>query len=326
MNTKPTAPTSPDAPVAFDSTPRCVLVTGATGFVGQILVRALLKDGHEVIALTRDVARAAGQFDGKVRAIASMDDLPPEQRIDIVINLAGARILGHRWTEARKQALRQSRVALTEKVVDWIGRATHKPMLMLSASAIGYYGIQAIGDDAKLNETAPPQPMFMSDLCREWEEAAAGAARHGVRVECMRFGLVLGHEGALPMMLLPIRMGLGGRLGSGRQWLSWIHVDDLIAGIAHRWRHGLSDRSAPMVGATNFTAPMSVSQLEFSRAAARVWERPCVIPTPGWPMRLALGEQADLLLEGQRVVPLRFAREGFEFRYADIETALRSLR
>ncbi|MEW7850264.1 TIGR01777 family oxidoreductase [Massilia aurea] len=313
-------------PPVFDTTPRCVLVTGATGFVGQNLVRALLKDGHTVIALTRDTDRAAQMFDGQVRAIASMDDLPPDTRVDIVINLAGARILGQRWTEARKRALRQSRVALTDKVVDWIGRASHKPMLLLSASAIGYYGIQAIGDDTKLDESAPPQPMFMSDLCREWEAAAAGAVRHGVPVECMRFGLVLGHEGALPMMLLPIRLGIGGRLGSGRQWLSWIHIDDLVSGIAHRWRLALSDRSAPKVGVTNFTAPIALSQLEFSQAAARVWKRPCVIPTPGWPMRLALGEQADLLLEGQRVVPLRFAREGFVFTYPAIEAALRSLK
>jgi uncharacterized protein (TIGR01777 family) len=228
-------PTSNKAPIVFDKVARCVLVTGATGFVGQHLVRALLQDGHQVIALTRDVARAAGLLGAQVRTIASMDDLPLDHQVDIVVNLAGARILGQRWTDARKAALRQSRVALTEKVVDWIGRASHKPRLLLSASAIGYYGIQRIGDDAKLDEAAPPQPMFMSDLCREWEAAAAGAVRHGVQVECMRFGLVLGEQGALPMMLLPIRLGIGGRLGSGRQWLSWIHIDDLVGGIAHRW-------------------------------------------------------------------------------------------
>jgi uncharacterized protein (TIGR01777 family) len=310
----------------FDEHKRTVLVTGATGFIGQKLVRALLQDGHAVIALTRQPAEATKRFDGKVRCIGSMDTLAPAEAVDVVINLAGARILGPRWSEQRKQVLRRSRVKLTQGVVDWIARAQSKPFLFLSASAIGYYGIQPLGDQAALDESAPPQPIFMSDLCREWEAAAHAAAGHGVQVECMRFGLVLGEQGALPMMLLPIRLGLGGRLGSGRQWLSWIHVDDLVRAIAHRWQRAASaGHAAAGVGATNFTAPECVSQLAFSRLAARILHRPCVMPTPAWPMRLALGEQADLLLEGQRVVPARLEREGFVFRYPGIEEALRSV-
>lgn len=313
----------------FDEHKRTVLVTGATGFIGQQLVRALLQDGHAVIALTRQPQQASARFAGKVRCIGSMDALPAHEAVDVVVNLAGARILGPRWSGKRKETLRRSRVKLTQGVVDWIARASHKPFVMLSASAIGYYGIQPIGDDTALSEAAPPQPVFMSDLCREWEEAAHAAASHGVQVECMRFGLVLGRQGALPMMLLPIRLGLGGRLGSGRQWLSWIHVDDLIRAIAHRWQRAAAQRSLDAgfvadVGATNFTAPECVSQLAFSQRAARILHRPCVLPTPAWPMRLALGEQADLLLEGQRVVPARLEREGFVFRYPGIEDALRS--
>jgi uncharacterized protein (TIGR01777 family) len=313
----------------FDEHKQTVLVTGATGFIGQQLVRALLQDGHAVIALTRQPKAAATRFGGKVRCIASMDELAPVEAIDVVISLAGARILGPRWTDKRKQVLRRSRTGLTQGVVNWIARARSKPFLFLSASAIGYYGIQPIGDQTALDESAPPQPIFMSDLCREWEEAAHAAASHGVQVECMRFGLVLGQQGALPMMLLPIRLGLGGRLGSGRQWLSWIHVDDLVRAIAHRWRRAAAQRDADGfvagIGASNFTAPECVSQLAFSQAAARILHRPCVLPTPGWPMRLALGEQADLLLEGQRVVPARLEREGFVFRYPGIEEALRSV-
>jgi NAD dependent epimerase/dehydratase family enzyme len=129
------------------------------------------------------------------------------------------------------------------------------------------------------------------------------------------------------MMLLPIKLGLGGRLGSGRQWLSWIHLDDLLGAIAHRWRHAVAvPNGEARTGATNFTAPECVSQLEFSRTAARIWHRPSLVPTPAWPMRLALGEQADLLLEGQRVVPRRLEREGFVFRYPGIDAALRSLK
>jgi uncharacterized protein (TIGR01777 family) len=310
---------------SFDERKRTVLVTGATGFVGQHLVRALLRDGHAVIALSRNPAEAALLFDGQVGCIGSMDALAPASRIDVVINLAGARILGPRWSEARKAALRRSRVQLPRQVVGWIARAEHKPFLLLNASAIGYYGIQRIGDGSELDEAAPPQPVFMSDLCREWEEAAGEAAQYGVQVECMRFGLVLGVGGALPAMLLPILLGLGGRLGSGLQWLSWIHVDDVVRGMAHRWRPAL-DRPGSGIGVSNFTAPECVTQAEFSRVAARIWRRPSFMPTPGWPMRLALGEQADLLLEGQRVAPRRLEREGFVFRYPGIAQALSSLK
>jgi uncharacterized protein (TIGR01777 family) len=308
------------APVRFADADgeRGFLVTGATGFIGQRLVRALLRDGHRVTVLTRQPRQAAWLFDGRVECVAGMDQLPPSRRINVVINLAGARILGWRWSAKRRAALRASRVELTRKVVAWIGAAAHKPALLLSASAIGYYGIQRRGDDTVLGETAGPQPMFMSDLCREWEEAAQGAAAYGVGVARMRFGLVLGTQGALPMMLLPIKLGLGGPLGGGAQWLSWIHVDDLIAGIAHLCRTGAG-------GAYNFTAPESLSQARFSRVAATVLGRPYGFPTPGWPMRLALGEQADLLLEGQRVAPERLTEGGFVFLYPALEGALRSL-
>lgn len=316
-----------NAGIAFDDMERTVLVTGATGFIGRQLVRALLEDGHEVIALSRQPKAAAWMFDGRVRCIGAMRDLPASRRVDVVVNLAGARILGPRWNAKRREALRRSRIGLTGQVVDWIARAEHKPFLMLSASAIGYYGIQPIGDQAELDEGAPPQPLFMSDLCREWEQAAGAAARHGTQVECMRFGLVIGLAGALPMMLLPILLGLGGRLGSGTQWLSWIHVDDVVRGMAHRWRLALQRTGeVPGVGVSNFTAPECVTQLGFSQAAARIWHRPCVLPTPGWPLRRILGEQADLLLEGQRVVPQRLEREGFVFRYPGIAAALRSVK
>jgi len=305
----------------FGNDKRSFLVTGATGFIGQQLVRALLRDGQQVTVLTRDPAKARSLFDerlGRVECVGGMDQLPPSRRIDVVINLAGARILGWRWTAARRAALRRSRVALTARVVDWIAQAEHKPALMLSGSAIGYYGVQPQGDDTVLTETAPPQPVFMSDLCREWEEAARRANAYGVTVACMRFGLVLGRQGALPMLLLPIRLGLGGPLGGGRQWQSWIHVDDVIAGMAHlcRTQEG---------GSYNFTAPESLTQSQFSRVAAKVLHRPYGFPTPGWPMRLALGEQADLLLEGQRVGPQHLLATGFAFRYPQLAPALTSL-
>jgi len=305
--------------IHFGAVPEDVLLTGATGFIGQQLVAALLADGQRVTVLTRDVRRAAWQFDGRVRCIASMHELAPGQRIDLVINLAGARILGWRWTAARRTQLRCSRIGLTDELVAWIAAARHKPRALLSASAIGYYGVQARGDNAQLDESGAPQTIFMSQLCQEWERAAQAASAHGVQVACMRFGLVLGVQGSLPLMLLPIKLGLGGPLGGGRQWMSWIHVRDVVRGIAHLARLPRVD------GAYNFTAPESLPQGEFSRLAAAQEGRPCFFPTPAWPLRLMLGEQADLLLEGQRVVPARLLADGYSFEYPDVKGALRSL-
>jgi uncharacterized protein (TIGR01777 family) len=313
-------------PLHFSDSPENVLVTGATGFIGQILVHALLADGQKVTVLTRSPERATSLFGGQLNCISSMSELPSGQSIDVIINLAGARILGWRWTAARKAALRKSRIDLTKSLVEWIASAEQKPRLLLSASAIGYYGIQKRGDDTELTEESSPQPMFMSQLCQEWEAAAQAAGAYGVRVIRMRFGLVLGRQGALPMMMLPIRLGLGGPLGSGRQWLSWIHVHDLLRGIAHLWQLHAQDRPKHEHNcAYNFTAPETVSQKQFSQTAAQVIGRPCFFPAPARPMRLMLGEQSDLLLEGQRVVPARLQAQGFEFTYPRLRGALESL-
>ncbi len=302
----------------FGGADRSFLLTGGTGFIGQKLVRALLRNGHRVTVLTRGQRPAAWLFDGQVACVSSMDQLPASRRIDVIINLAGAPVLGWRWSAQRKAALRKSRTGLTSNVIAWIARADHKPALMLSASAIGYYGNQARGDDSVITESAAPQPIFMSDLCREWEQQALKAVDHGVPVALLRIGVVLGLHGALPMMLMPIRLGLGGPLGGGAQWQSWIHVDDVIGGMAHLCRSGAD-------GVFNFTAPEAMTQRHFSRVAAMVLRRPHGFPTPGWPMRLALGEQADLLLEGARVAPVRLLKSGFAFQHPHLEGALRDI-
>jgi uncharacterized protein (TIGR01777 family) len=260
-----------------------------------------------------------------------MNDLPSSCRVDVIINLAGARILGWRWTAKRRQVLLQSRIGTTQKLVEWIGKAESKPRLLLSGSAIGYYGIQSRNDAAALDEGSPPQPIFMSELCRKWEDAATAASDYGVKVVCMRFGLVLGHGGALPMMMMPIRLGTGGTLGDGRQVLSWIHVQDLLRAIAFLWnahigREVTQGGNMPVLAeAYNFTTSEPVTQEGFSKTAAEVVHRPCFMPTPAWPVRLLLGEQADLLLEGQRVVPARLEAEGFRFIYPTLRLALQSL-
>ena len=311
------------ADIHFSDQSEHVLVTGATGFIGQRLVAALLADGQQVTVLTRQPKQAAWMFNGQVRCIRNMSDLPSTHPIDVIINLAGARILGWHWTEKRKEILRSSRVELTQSIAAWIAIAKHKPRLLLSASAIGYYGIQKPDDDEALNEASPPQAVFMSQLCQQWESAAQQAIAYGVNVIGMRFGLVLGQQGALPMMIIPVKFGLGGPLGRGTQWCSWIHIYDLLRGIAHLCQR--PKQSSPSYTVYNFTAPEAVMQKQFSQTAAQVIHRPSFFKTPGAPLRFLLGEQSDLLLEGQRVVPARFQADGFIFIYPDIRKALTHL-
>jgi len=313
------------APVRFGSRPQRVLVTGGTGFIGQLLVRHLRADGHAVTVWTRDARSAAWGFGGGVRCVQSLGDIPAADDIDVVVNLAGARILGMRWSERRQKQLLQSREGLTQQLVAWIGARPRKPWLLLSGSAIGYYGVQPQGDVTGLTEEAPPQDIFMSQLCQRWEQAAQAAVAHGVQVACMRFGFVLGHQGSLPQLLIPISLGVGGRLGSGRQWLSWVHVHDLVRAMAHVWRVTESAAEPVAAHAWNFTAPGALSQEEFTRVAASVLRRPCWMPTPAAPVKLLLGEQADLLLEGQRVVPQRLLQTGFRFTFPDTRSALTDL-
>ncbi|WP_293781108.1 TIGR01777 family oxidoreductase [uncultured Oxalicibacterium sp.] len=306
----------------FASQPCHVLLTGATGFVGSALTHALLADGHRVTILTRDRQRAARLFPA-ARGVEALDQIADNDLVDVVINLAGARILGPRWSKQRKQTLLDSRVGLTQRLVAWIAKTRHKPALLLSASAVGYYGVQPQNDTRMLDESAPPQAIFMSQLCREWEEAAAQARDFGVQVACMRFGMVLGHGGALPPMMMPVRLGLGGPIGGGKQALAWIHLHDLLRGIAHLMQQAEQQRA--LAPAYNFTAPGTVTQGEFVTTAARILQRPAFLPTPALPVRLLLGEQADIVLEGQRAVPAQLEREAFTFHYATAEQALRDL-
>ena len=302
-----------------------VLVTGGSGFIGQSLVPALVEQGMRVSILSRRDRLPGVLRSDRVRAVRQLADIAQDDAIDAVINLAGARILGQPWTAARRVELLRSRAGLTQDLVAWLASRSVKPRCLLSASAVGFYGVQPQGDDRPLAEDAPAQAVFMSRLCDQWEQAAGAASQLGVSVACMRFGVVLGQGGALPMLLLPVRLGLGGPLGGGNQWLSWVHIDDLLGALAHAWR---TLESSPASGAKlvyNVTAPGAVRQREFSRIAAAVLHRPNFMPTPGWPMRLLLGEQSDLLLEGQRVAPARLQREGFTFRYPQLQPALEQL-
>lgn len=306
----------------FAKSPIRILLTGATGFIGQSLVPLLLEQGHNVILLTRSPLKALNTFGNSILVVNDLNLIEKNLLIDLVINLAGARILGMPWTESRKKTLIESRVKLTESLVQWMHSREQKPSLLMSASAIGYYGIQAQDDLTELIEDHPPQSIFMSQLCQDWEAAASDAIKDNIAVNILRFGVVLGKGGALPMMLLPIRMGLGGKLGSGKQVLSWIHIDDVLLAMAYLVNKHFDNPSPEKINVFNFTASEAVTQIQFSQTAAKILHKPWCIPTPALPMKLLMGEQSDLLLEGQRVKPDALIKSGFQFAYPTIDKAL----
>lgn len=294
-----------------------ILVTGGTGFIGRSLCSNLLANGHDVAVLTRSPDRVPRLLGPRVAVVHDLQTLREDQPLDAIISLAGAPIFGRRWSDDRKQALWDSRVGLTEQLIDYIRTTSTKPRVLLGGSAIGYYGSQG---DRLLDETSDTTDDFSHRLCAAWEEAAARAEDFGVRVCRLRTGLVLGpHGGLLQRMLLPFRLGLGGRLGDGRQWMSWIHLDDHVRAIVAL----LTDDT--LSGAFNFTAPNPVTNAEFTATLARLLHRPALCHLPAGLLRLAFGEMAELLLGSQRVIPRRLHEAGFEFLYPSLEFALNTV-
>ena len=299
-----------------------VVIAGGTGLIGRALVRALVDGGDSVVVLTRRPERTAGLPDGVEAVGWDGRTLGPwVERLegaDVLVNLAGANIGAGRWTAARKALLRESRLASTGALVEALRRLSARPRVFLQASAVGYYGPCA--PEEEVTEDHPPGDDFLGRLAREWEAASAPAEELGVRRVLLRTGVVLSREGgALPRMLLPFRLGLGGRLGSGRQPFPWIHIADEVGAIRF-----LMEREGAR-GPYNLTAPNPVSNAEFTRILARVLGRPALIPVPAFALRLAFGEMGDLLLTGQRAVPRRLLEAGYAFRFPDLEAALRDL-
>jgi hypothetical protein len=298
-----------------------VLVTGATGFIGRSLVLRLAGAGHRVTALARSPERAR-QLLGPEVAVAGTDDASLREAVreaDAIINLAGESIAGGRWTRARRAALRASRIELTGRLVAALAGRRRLLSALVSASAVGYYGDRG---EAELDEHALPGDGFAAELCRDWEAAALAAAPHVEpgRVVRARLGVVLGPEGgALAQLARLFRLGLGGPLGDGRQWLPWIHLDDVIEVLA---RAAADPRYR---GALNLVAPEAVRQRDFARTLAGVLHRPAVLRAPRTALRLARGEAADLLLASQRVVPRALAELGYAFRHATLASALEDL-
>ncbi|MCG3169137.1 MAG: Epimerase family protein [Pseudomonadales bacterium] len=291
------------------------VITGGSGFIGHALCRRLAANGARLEVLSRDPARAARALPAGTRVVRRLDELARDEPLDAVINLAGEPIADARWSAARKQRLRDSRIALTDGLVDWMKGLSARPRVLLSASAVGFYGDQG---DTIVRENGPAHPEFTHELCSRWEQSAQSARGLGVRVAIVRIGLVLGPGGGFLQRLLPaFRLGLGGPVGNGRQWMSWIHRDDLLA--LFDWLLARDE----LDGAFNATAPNPVTSREFARTLGRVLHRPAVLPLPAFALRAAFGEMSRLLLTGQRALPARAIDSGFTFRFPDLESALR---
>lgn len=291
-----------------------VLITGGTGFIGQALCAWLLQAGHTLSVLTRDPARARATLPAPVRTLATLEDA---RDVEAVVNLAGEPLMAGRWNATRKATFRDSRLDTTRSLIAWMARQSVRPRVLVSGSAIGYYGPR--GDEA-LDESALPGDDFAAQLCRDWETEAMQAEGLDVRTCRLRTGIVLGTDGgALAKMLPPFRLGAGGPMGDGRQWMSWIHRDDLVGMI--RW---LLERDQTG-GAYNGTAPAPVTNRDFARTLGKALHRPAVLPTPAFALKAGFGEMAQLLLTGQRVLPAHALAEGFTFRFPTLDAALDDL-
>lgn len=290
-----------------------VLITGGSGFIGRALCHRLLQVGHTLSVVTRHPERTAKLLP----AVRVLSDIGEAFDVEAVVNLAGEPLMEGRWNARRKQLIRESRLETTRRLVTWMATQVVRPRVLVSGSAVGYYGPR---DNTPLDESATAGDDFASQLCRDWETAALEAEVLGVRVCRLRTGIVLGADGgALAKLLPPFKLGLGGPIGDGRQWLSWIHRADLVCLI--EWLLG-NDAAG---GAYNGTAPEPVIQREFAQTLGRVLHRPARLFTPAFAMKLIFGEMSDLLLTGQRVLPTHATTEGFTFQYPELEGALENL-
>lgn len=297
-----------------------IAITGATGFVGKRLVARLLAAGHRVVAFTRSRSAAERVLPVRCRLVEwdpERGALPPAalDGVDAVVNLAGAGVADARWSAARKDLIRRSRVDATRLLVRAIGvlPAERRPRVLVSASAVGFYGNR--GDEV-VDERSPQGTGFLAEVSAAWEREALAAEAYGIRTVVVRIGVVLGHGGALARMVPPFRLALGGRIGSGRQWMSWIHLDDLVALLAHALERD------DVRGVLNGVAPGAATNADFTAALGRAVGRPALVPVPALALQVALGEMATVLLEGQHVRPAATEATGFRFAHPMLDEVL----
>ncbi len=294
-----------------------ILLTGGTGLIGRELCRHWLSQGHSLTVWSRRPEKVPDLCSAQVRGIGRLEELD-ETPVDAVINLAGAPIADRLWTHRRKALLWSSRISLTETLLAWLESRGQKPQVLISGSAVGWYGD---GGERELTEESPPvSEDFASQLCIAWEETAQRAEALGMRVVLIRTGLVLSAQGGfLSRLLLPFKAGLGGPIGNGRQWMPWIHIDDQIGLIDFL----LHQNSAS--GPYNACAPKPVRNREFAKTLAAVLHRPAFMPMPAFALKVGLGELSLLLLGGQRATPARLLAAGYIFRFTDLRAALDDL-
>jgi uncharacterized protein (TIGR01777 family) len=294
------------------------LLSGASGLVGSALRAALAQRGDRVVQLVRRKAVGANELRWDPAAAEPVIQAEALEGLDAVVHLSGANLAAHRWTTDYRREIVASRVDTTRALAETLAGLRQPPRALLAASAIGFYGDR--GDEV-VDERSGTGPGFLAEMCGAWESAAAPAVSAGIRVVHLRFGVVLSaHDGALAKMLPIFRAGLGGRLGGGKQWMSWIALDDLVAALL------LALGSSEIAGAMNLTSPQPVTNAEFTRALARVLRRPAVLPAPVFALRLMLGPMADeALMMSTRVVPAKLLDAGFRFAHPEIEGALRAV-
>ncbi len=300
-----------------------VAVTGATGFVGSRLVERLQQEGHQILILTRDPERAKRRFGSATNLeiigynpLASGEWQTQISGCDGVVNLAGAPIAEERWTPERKQEILDSRKLGTEKIVAAIAQANPRPTVLVNSSAIGYYGTS---ETATFDETSGAGHDFLAEVCQAWEAAAESVKRYGTRLVILRTGIVLGDGGALAKLLFPFRLFAGGPLGSGRQWFSWIHIDDLVNLIVQ------SLTRPEIEGVLNATAPQPVRMAELCQTLGQILHRPSWLPVPAIALEALLGDASKVVLEGQQVLPKRTQSFGIDYQYTNVRQALQDL-
>ncbi len=294
-----------------------ILLTGGTGLIGRALCRHWLQQGHQLCVWSRSPERVEALCGEGVRGIGRLEDYG-QAPLHALINLAGEPIAERPWTHKRKALLWSSRIALTEQLLAWLQARESRPQVLISGSAVGWYGD---GGERELDEDSPPViEDFAAQLCGAWEETAQRAEALGMRVVLLRTGLVLARDGGfLKRLLPPFRLGLGGPIGNGRQWMPWIHLDDEIGLIDFLLQRDTCH------GPYNACAPQPVRSREFAHSLGHALHRPAVLPVPASVLRLGLGELSELLLGGQKAVPQRALAEGYRFRFTDLDSALADL-